>query len=174
AATDIRVWTSHKPEVLKLGNFKTCGSGFTSCLNSRGLRIVYAECDFVCVYVLLIFKLSFAVKPEAPFGLNITYQEKANEYLVQFSTTHVANSFLKDKLIHQLAYRQENTNWTVMNLDSPLTLLKFEPEVTYEMKVRSRPNGHYFKGHWSDWSSSQYFKPSARTSSGISEPRFLI
>ncbi|XP_026569975.1 interleukin-7 receptor subunit alpha [Pseudonaja textilis] len=112
------------------------------------------------------------VKPEAPFGLNITYQEKANEYLVQFSTTHVANSFLKDKLIHQLAYRQENTNWTTIEsnfLRFKLLGKKFEPEVTYEMKVRSRPNGHYFKGHWSDWSSSQYFKPSARTSSGINK-----
>ncbi|XP_060546693.1 interleukin-7 receptor subunit alpha isoform X1 [Pantherophis guttatus] len=115
------------------------------------------------------------VKPEAPFGLNITYQEKANEYLVQFSTPHVGNAFLANKLIHQLAYRQENTNWTTT--ESNFVRLKllgkeFEPEVIYEMKVRSRPNGKYYKGYWSDWSSSQYFKTSARTSSGI-KLRFL-
>ncbi|XP_039203822.1 interleukin-7 receptor subunit alpha isoform X1 [Crotalus tigris] len=111
------------------------------------------------------------VKPEAPFGLNITYQEKANEYLVQFSTPHIANTFLQDKLIHQLAYRQENTNWTTKEFNLlKLKLLgkEFKSEVTYEMKVRSRPNGHYFKGHWSEWSSSQYFKTSARSSQHLS------
>ncbi|XP_013925580.1 PREDICTED: interleukin-7 receptor subunit alpha isoform X1 [Thamnophis sirtalis] len=110
------------------------------------------------------------VKPEAPYGLNITYQEQAHEYLVQFSTPHMANSFLKDKLIHQLAYRQENTDWTTTESDFVrLKLLGqlFEPNVMYEMKVRSRPNGDYFGGYWSDWSSSQNFTTSARTSSGI-------
>ncbi|KAG8131174.1 hypothetical protein E2320_017763 [Naja naja] len=138
----------------------------------------------ICLTITLInpckncqkLKAVHIVKPEAPFGLNITYQEKANEFLVQFSTPHVGNSFLEDKLIHQLAYRQENTNWTTIEsnfLRLKLLGKEFEPEVTYEMKVRSRPNGHYFKGHWSDWSSSQYFKTSARASRGITKISFL-
>ncbi|XP_063151829.1 interleukin-7 receptor subunit alpha isoform X2 [Candoia aspera] len=134
----------------------------------------------VCLTITLInpckdcqkVKTTDIIKPEAPFGLNITYQEKANEYLVQFSTPHIANSFLDNKLIHQLAYRQKKTDWTT--IISHFLILKLlgkelEPEVTYEMKVRSKPNGDYFKGPWSEWSSSQYFNTSARISSGINK-----
>lgn len=95
--------------------------GFTICLNSRNLRIMQVVCDFVCVCIcvlfIFLFTLSFAVKPEAPFGLNVTYQEKANEYLVQYSTPHIEYAFLEDKLIHQLAYRQKNASWTVSKND---------------------------------------------------------
>ncbi|KAM3843436.1 interleukin-7 receptor subunit alpha [Vipera latastei] len=127
-------------------------------------------------------KPAHIVKPEAPFGLNITYQEKANEYLVQYSTPHIEYAFLEDKLIHQLAYCQKNASWTTK--ESNFLILKllgkeFEPEVTYEMKVRSKPNGHYYKGPWSEWSSSQYFKRSRnistsdKTSSGINKVVFI-
>ncbi|KAM6474260.1 interleukin-7 receptor subunit alpha isoform 1-T1 [Liasis olivaceus] len=134
----------------------------------------------VCLTITLInpckdcqkMKATHIIKPEAPFDLNITYQETANEYLVQFSTPHIANSFLENKLIHQLAYRQENADWTTIEsyfLILKLLGKKFQPEVTYEMKVRSKPNGDYFKGHWSEWSSSQYFKTSARISNGMNK-----
>ncbi|XP_070599543.1 interleukin-7 receptor subunit alpha isoform X2 [Erythrolamprus reginae] len=142
-------------------------------------------CDFigeldVCLTITLTnpykkcrkLKVAKCVKLEAPFGLNITYLEKANEYLVQFSTIHAAYAVLEDNLIHQLAYRQKSTNWTTT--ESNVVKLKllgkeFQPDVTYEMKVRSRPNEVYYSGPWSDWSSSQYFNTSAETSSGINK-----
>lgn len=27
----------------------------------------------------------------------------------------------------------------------------------YELKVRSKPNGNFFNGTWSDWSTSEFF-----------------
>lgn len=107
------------------------------------------------------------VKPEAPFGLNITYQEAANEYLFQFSTPHVGKySYLKDKLIHEIAYKQLNGNWTTREFEHiPLKLQgkEFQPNKTYEIKIRSKPNGGFFKGTWSEWSSSVYIVTATKT-----------
>ncbi|XP_061463419.1 interleukin-7 receptor subunit alpha isoform X2 [Rhineura floridana] len=104
------------------------------------------------------------IKPEAPFNLQITYQEEANEYYINFSTPH-SGPYLENKLIHELAYRQRNTIWTTRESEYlTLTLLakEFQPGATYEMKVRSKPNGNYFKGTWSEWSSAKSFKTASR------------
>nr|XP_020651369.1 interleukin-7 receptor subunit alpha isoform X1 [Pogona vitticeps] len=105
------------------------------------------------------------VKPEPPFGLRITHQEKANEYCVEFSTPYVEGSFLHNKLLYELAYRQENTsNWITRESEYiPINLMgkEFQPGMTYEMKVRSKPKGPYYKGSWGEWSTSQYWKTSA-------------
>ncbi|XP_062984862.1 interleukin-7 receptor subunit alpha [Elgaria multicarinata webbii] len=112
------------------------------------------------------------IKPEAPFGLNVTYQEKANEYFVQFSTPHSSGSYLHNKLIHELDYRQKNKPWSTKG--SGYTTLKllgkdFQPGAMYEMRVRSKPNGDYFKGSWSEWSCSTYFDTPAIVSDEISK-----
>ncbi|XP_042311138.1 interleukin-7 receptor subunit alpha [Sceloporus undulatus] len=101
------------------------------------------------------------IKPEAPFDLKSTFQEKANEYLVDFSTLHVRGSLLDHHLTHELAYRQEKSNWTTREFQyKPFKLLGKElyPGATYEIRVRSKPNGEYFKGTWSEWSPSEYQK----------------
>ncbi|NWH17873.1 IL7RA protein, partial [Grus americana] len=101
------------------------------------------------------------VKPEVPFDINITYQKEANEYLIHYSTPHSWKKYLKDKLIHQIAYRQEEGIWKT--IESPYLLIKLlgknlENDASYEVKVRSQPNGDYFKGTWSEWSTSKSFR----------------
>ncbi|NXE06451.1 IL7RA protein, partial [Lophotis ruficrista] len=101
------------------------------------------------------------VKPEVPFNLNITYQKEANEYLIHYSTPHSWKKYLKDKLIHQIAYRQEEGTWKT--IESPYLQVKLlgknlKNDASYEVKVRSQPNGDYFKGTWSEWSASKTFR----------------
>ncbi|NWI24852.1 IL7RA protein, partial [Sula dactylatra] len=101
------------------------------------------------------------VKPEVPFDINITYQKEANEYLIHYSTPHAWKKYLKDKLIHQIAYRQEEGTWKT--IESPYLQVKLlgknlENDASYEVKVRSQPNGDYFKGTWSEWSTSKSFR----------------
>ncbi|KAJ7335056.1 hypothetical protein JRQ81_012997 [Phrynocephalus forsythii] len=107
-------------------------------------------------------QLEHIVKPEPPFALRITYQGNANEYSVEFSTISMEGLLLKGRLMYQLAYRQENTSsWITKESEYiPITLLgkELQPGATYEVKVRSRPHGSYYKGLWSEWSSSEYMK----------------
>ncbi|KAM9509745.1 interleukin-7 receptor subunit alpha [Guaruba guarouba] len=101
------------------------------------------------------------VKPEVPFNVNITYQKEANEYLICYSTPHSWKKYLSGKLIHQIAYRQEKGTW--QTIDSPYLQVKLqgknlENDALYEVKVRSQPNRDYFKGTWSEWSTSKSFR----------------
>ncbi|KFP64212.1 Interleukin-7 receptor subunit alpha, partial [Cariama cristata] len=101
------------------------------------------------------------VKPEVPFDINITYQKEANEYLVHYSTPHSRKKYLRDKLIHQVAYQREEDTWKT--IESPYLQVKLlgknlESDASYEVKVRSQPNGDYFKGIWSEWSTSTSFR----------------
>ncbi|NWY56464.1 IL7RA protein, partial [Chionis minor] len=101
------------------------------------------------------------VKPEVPFDINITYQKEANEYLIHYSTPHSWKKYLNDKLIHEIAYRREEGTWKTIT--SPYLQVKLlgknlESDASYEVKVRSQPNGDYFKGIWSEWSTSKSFR----------------
>ncbi|NXU87494.1 IL7RA protein, partial [Xiphorhynchus elegans] len=101
------------------------------------------------------------VKPEVPFAINITYQREANEYLICYHTPHSSKKYLKDKLIHQIAFRQKEGTWKT--IESPYLQIKLlgktlENDASYEVKVRSQPNGDYFKGTWSEWSTSKSFR----------------
>ncbi|XP_041884430.1 interleukin-7 receptor subunit alpha isoform X2 [Corvus kubaryi] len=101
------------------------------------------------------------VKPEVPFAINITYEREANEYLIRYCTPHSRKKYLKDKLVHQVAYRQKEGTWKT--IESPYLQIKLlgrnlESEASYEVKVRSQPDGDYFKGTWSEWSTSKSFK----------------
>ncbi|XP_044287120.1 interleukin-7 receptor subunit alpha [Varanus komodoensis] len=143
----------------------------SKCLLQNGDLIPAIE---VCLTVTLMkqpckvcqkLRAAHIIKPEAPFALNVTYQDKANEYFVQFSTAHLPGSYIHDDLIHEIAYRQQNKPW--MTMKSNYVTLKIlgqrlQPETTYEMKVRTKPNDDYFKGTWSEWSSSAYFNTSAK------------
>ncbi|KAH0627879.1 hypothetical protein JD844_008426 [Phrynosoma platyrhinos] len=124
------------------------------------------------VQPMLVYKVT-PVKPEAPFGLKSTFQEKANEYLVEFSSLHEPDSFLHGKLTHELAYRQENSNWTTREFPYvPFKLLgkELHPGATYEIRVRSKPDGKFFKGTWSEWSPSEYQK----TPEKINDYTFIV
>ncbi|NXY43506.1 IL7RA protein, partial [Ceuthmochares aereus] len=101
------------------------------------------------------------VKPEVPFNINVTYQKEANEYLIHYSTPHSLKKYLKDKLIHQIAYRQEEGTWKT--IESPFLQVKLlgknlRNDASYKVKVRSQPNGDFFKGTWSEWSASKSFR----------------
>ncbi|NXP43939.1 IL7RA protein, partial [Heliornis fulica] len=101
------------------------------------------------------------VKPEVPFDINITYQKEANEYLIHYNTPHSWKKYLRDKLIHQIAYRQGEGSWKTIEsayLQVKLLGKNLENDASYEVKVRSQPNGDYFKGIWSDWSTSTNFR----------------
>ncbi|NWI96029.1 IL7RA protein, partial [Pitta sordida] len=101
------------------------------------------------------------VKPEVPFAINITYQREANEYLIRYRTPYSWKKYLKDKLIHQIAYRQKEGTWKTIEtpyLEIKLLGKNLENDASYEVKVRSQPNGDYFKGMWSEWSTSKSFR----------------
>uniref|UniRef100_A0A8C3JU58 Interleukin-7 receptor subunit alpha n=1 Tax=Calidris pygmaea TaxID=425635 RepID=A0A8C3JU58_9CHAR len=120
------------------------------CMNSETKRMV---CRSLVVTDI--------VKPEVPFDINITYQKEANEYLIHYSTPHSWKKYLQDKLMHQVAYRQEEGTWKTIK--SPYLQVKLlgknlENDALYEVKVRSQPNGEYFKGMWSEWSTSKSFR----------------
>ncbi|KAL8203991.1 UNVERIFIED_CONTAM: hypothetical protein K2H54_065937 [Gekko kuhli] len=121
------------------------------------------------------------IKPEAPFDLNITYQEKEDAYLVQFSIPPSSQIYLENSLTHEIAYGPENINWTTNSQTKeshhvPLTLLRreFQPSTKYELKVRSKPSGKFFKGSWSEWSSSAYIQTAQRMPEEISNEVILI
>ncbi|KAI1240171.1 Interleukin-7 receptor subunit alpha, partial [Lamprotornis superbus] len=121
----------------------------------------------VCVYsemkrrVCRSLVITDIVKPEVPFAINITYEREANEYLIRYCTPHSRKKYLKDKLVHQVAYWQKEGTWKT--IESPYLQVKLlgknlEHEASYEVKVRSQPNGDYFKGTWSEWSASKSFR----------------
>ncbi|XP_057220651.1 interleukin-7 receptor subunit alpha [Malurus melanocephalus] len=101
------------------------------------------------------------VKPEVPFAINITYEREANEYLIRYCTPHSRKKYLQDKLVHQVAYRQREATWKTIesrHLQVKLLGKNLKNEASYEVKVRSQPDGEYFKGTWSEWSTSRNFR----------------
>ncbi|NWX52631.1 IL7RA protein, partial [Steatornis caripensis] len=129
---------------------------FTDILSNKDI-CMNSEMRRVCRSLVV----TDVVKPEVPFNINITYQKEANEYLIHYSTPHSWKKYLKDKLIHQIAYRQEEGIWKT--IESPYLQVKLlgknlENDASYEVKVRSQPNGDYFKGMWSEWSVSKSFR----------------
>ncbi|XP_052634536.1 interleukin-7 receptor subunit alpha isoform X2 [Harpia harpyja] len=130
---------------------------FTDILSNKDICMVSEMKRRVCRSLVV----TDIVKPEVPFNINITYQKEANEYLIHYSTPHSWKKYLKDKLIHQIAYRQEEGTWKT--IESPYLQVKLlgknlENDASYEVKVRSQPNGDYFKGMWSEWSTSKSFR----------------
>ncbi|XP_006270101.3 interleukin-7 receptor subunit alpha [Alligator mississippiensis] len=105
-------------------------------------------------------KVISIVKPEKPFNVTITFQEAANEYLVQYKTPHSTKRYLSGKLIHQISYRWQKGSWSTIEsqyLQIKLLGRNLEMGAVYELKVRSKPNGNFFNGTWSDWSTSEFF-----------------
>ncbi|NXX47574.1 IL7RA protein, partial [Tricholaema leucomelas] len=130
---------------------------FTDILSNKDI-CVNAETKRKVCWSLVVTDV---VKPEAPFNINVTYQKEANEYLIHYSTPHSWKKYLKDKLIHQIAYRQEEDTWKTIEspfLQVKLLGKKLRSDALYEVKVRSQPNGDYFKGMWSEWSPSKSFR----------------
>lgn len=130
---------------------------FTDILSNKDICVEYEIKRRACRSLIV----TDIVKPEVPFDINITYQKEANEYLIHYSTPHSRKKYLKDKLIHQIAYRQEESTWKTIK--SPYLQVKLlgknlEADALYEVKVRSQPNGDYFKGIWSEWSTSKSFR----------------
>ncbi|NXV17465.1 IL7RA protein, partial [Cepphus grylle] len=130
---------------------------FTDILSNKDICMSSEMKRMVCRSLVV----TDIVKPEVPFDINITYQKEANEYLIHYSTPHSWKKYLKDKLIHQIAYRQEESTWKTIK--SPYLQVKLlgknlKNDASYEVKVRSQPNGDYFKGMWSEWSTSKSFR----------------
>ncbi|NWH90205.1 IL7RA protein, partial [Aegithalos caudatus] len=130
---------------------------FTDILSNRDVCL-YSEMKRRVCRSLVVTDI---VKPEVPFAINITYEREANEYLIRYCTPHSRKKYLKDKLVHQVAYWQKEGAWKT--IESPYLQIKLlgknlENEVLYEVKVRSQPNGDYFKGTWSEWSTSKSFR----------------
>ncbi|KAM5329106.1 interleukin-7 receptor subunit alpha isoform 1-T2 [Glossophaga mutica] len=123
-------------------------------------------------------KIVDIVKPEAPYNVSVVYREEANDFVVTFNTSHLRKNYVKN-LIHEIAYRQEKdeADWMHVNLSSTrLTLLqrKLQPSAMYEIKVRSIPGTDYFKGFWSEWSPSFYFRTPETNGQGKMDPILLI
>ncbi|XP_065717275.1 interleukin-7 receptor subunit alpha [Patagioenas fasciata] len=130
---------------------------FTDILSNKDICMDFETKRRVCRSLVV----TDMVKPEVPFNVNITYQKEANEYLIHYSTPHSWKKYLQDKLIHQIAYRQEEGTWKT--IESPYLQVKLlgknlENDASYEVKVRSQPNGDFFKGTWSEWSASKSFR----------------
>ncbi|XP_054842627.1 interleukin-7 receptor subunit alpha [Eublepharis macularius] len=144
-----------------------CSVRNTAIYGSVEVCLVLTEQQYKCCQNL---KLTEIIKPEAPFGLNVIYQEKEDAYLVQFSIPLSSQTYLKDCLLYEIAYRPDNNNWTMNNNTKefqrvPVTLLRkeFQPSTKYELRVRSKPSRDYFKGSWSEWSHSVYLQTAQRS-----------
>ncbi|XP_007658243.2 interleukin-7 receptor subunit alpha [Ornithorhynchus anatinus] len=116
-----------------------------------------------------VMTITKIVKPEAPFGINVTHRKRANDFLMTFNTTHAWKDYAKD-LVHDVAYRQKKSDW--MHINSTLTQIiflerKLQPGAAYEVKVRSIPDGNYFKGTWSEWSASAFFETPPKPTEGV-------
>ncbi|XP_010216030.1 PREDICTED: interleukin-7 receptor subunit alpha [Tinamus guttatus] len=134
-------------------------SQFTDILSKRYVCMDSEMKRKICKSLIL----TEIVKPEIPFDINITYQKEANEYLIHYSTPHSWKKYLKDKLIHQIDYRQKEGIWkTIKSQYLQIKLLgkNLEKDASYEVRVRSEPNGDYFRGTWSEWSPSKSFRTS--------------
>ncbi|XP_048360073.1 interleukin-7 receptor subunit alpha [Sphaerodactylus townsendi] len=136
--------------------------------------LIMEKLQYPCCKKLTLLHI---VKPEAPFGLTITDQDKEEAYLVQFSNPLSSQTYLKDKLLYEIAYWPANTNWTVNNNTKvfqhvPLRLLRqeFQPSTKYELKVQSKPNEVFFKGMWSEWSSSAFIQTAPRMQKDTNTP----
>ncbi|NXH16039.1 IL7RA protein, partial [Bucco capensis] len=130
---------------------------FTDILSNKDICVKSETKRRVCKSLVV----THIVKPEVPFNISITYQKEANEYLIHYSTPHSWKKYLKDKLVHQIAYRQEESTWkTIQSPQLQVKLLgkNLDSDASYEVKVRSRPNEDYFKGMWSEWSASKSFR----------------
>ncbi|NXL88735.1 IL7RA protein, partial [Alectura lathami] len=146
---------------------------FTDILSNKHICMEYEIKRKVCRSLVV----TDIVKPEVPFNINITYQKEANEYLIHYSTPHSWKKYLKDKLIHQIAYRQEESAWKT--IESPYLQVKLlgknlKTDALYEVKVRSHPNGDYFKGTWSEWSTSKSFRTAGEHSTESYSSTFMI
>ncbi|XP_043370995.1 interleukin-7 receptor subunit alpha isoform X3 [Dermochelys coriacea] len=144
---------------------------FYEILSPKDVCVVLESCRKYCRSVTV----THIVKPETPFGTNIIFQKDANEYFIQYSTPHSKKKYLKDKLIHEIAYRQENGTWGT--IQSKYLWIKLQGKslqmgASYEVKVRSKPNGKFFKGIWSEWSSSEYFQIAVEHSRKKKSSRF--
>ncbi|XP_027490866.1 interleukin-7 receptor subunit alpha isoform X2 [Corapipo altera] len=130
---------------------------FTDILSNRDLCVFSETKRRVCRSLVV----THIVKPEVPFAINITYQREANEYLIRYRTPHSGKKYLEGKLMHQIAYRQEEGTWkTIESPHDHVRLLgqNLKNNASYEVKVRSQPNGKFFKGTWSEWSTSKSFR----------------
>ncbi|NWS10956.1 IL7RA protein, partial [Pachyramphus minor] len=130
---------------------------FTDILSNRDLCMFSETKRRVCRSLVV----THIVKPEVPFAINITYQREANEYLIRYRTPHSGKKYLEGKLMHQIAYRQKEGTWkTIESPHHHVRLLgqNLENNASYEVKVRSQPNGEFFKGTWSEWSTSKSFR----------------
>ncbi|XP_077203088.1 interleukin-7 receptor subunit alpha isoform X2 [Paroedura picta] len=136
---------------------------------------IHTEQQYRYCQTLILYEI---IKPEAPFDLNITYQEKEDVYLVQFSLPPSSQGYLKRSLRHQIVYKPENatSNKTKVFNGVLLTLLgrEFQPSQKYELKVRSKPEGELLKGSWSEWSSSAYIRTLQRVPEEISNNIILM
>ncbi|XP_072216580.1 interleukin-7 receptor subunit alpha [Excalfactoria chinensis] len=146
---------------------------FTNILSNKDICVEYEIKRRVCKSLIV----TDIVKPEVPFDINITYQKEANEYVIHYNTPHSRKKYLKDKLIHQIAYRQEGSTWKT--IESPYLQIKLlgknlKADALYEVKVRSQPNGDYFKGTWSEWSTSKSFRTTGEDSTESYSSVFII
>ncbi|XP_076973084.1 interleukin-7 receptor subunit alpha isoform X2 [Tamandua tetradactyla] len=123
-------------------------------------------------------KIVEIVKPEDPFDIRVVYREKANDFELTFNTSHLQKKYVR-QLVHDVAYRQEKheNDWKHVNLSTTkVTLLqrKLRPDAMYEVKVRSIPNGDFYKGFWSGWSPSYHFRTPETDGTGELDPVLLI
>ncbi|XP_069483229.1 interleukin-7 receptor subunit alpha [Ambystoma mexicanum] len=141
-------------------------------VKSTYLRLYYV-CD-ICIQTRTRedqcenYELKHIVKPEAPTNVTVTYQEKAKEYIIKYVEQ---DGFLKTKLIHQIALCAEHGEWTILQDVKAQHVRLLEHDLKrgakYEVKVRSKPNGDYYKGYWSAWSNTEHFETTWPEQNGL-------
>ncbi|XP_041110702.1 interleukin-7 receptor subunit alpha-like isoform X2 [Polyodon spathula] len=119
-------------------------------------------------YFSQAINLRHIIKPMAPYNVNASYSEKQHASYITFASPYsvlTSNDYLTEKLVHSVAFRIQNSGqWEYQNITyQPLKIegKYLKPDLIYEVKCRSIPNGEYFKGYWSDWSNVATFKTPA-------------
>ncbi|KAM5191910.1 interleukin-7 receptor subunit alpha [Mantella aurantiaca] len=108
-----------------------------------------------------VFKIGI---PDPP-SLSIHFDNETEQYVLDIKAPYVGNEYLKNQLIHQAAIRKEGADWPVCENDTKMcpksdsiSLLKrnLEYSTKYEARVRSKPDGRFYDGSWSQWSETSY------------------
>uniref|UniRef100_A0A8C4RK17 Interleukin-7 receptor subunit alpha n=1 Tax=Erpetoichthys calabaricus TaxID=27687 RepID=A0A8C4RK17_ERPCA len=153
------------------GTYKTDNVGvtyqtFKLCISNNRSRNCFAKDDVLHI-----------IKPETPSIMRVNYTEETKAATIFISSN--ANAFLKSKLVFNIAYWIQNSlDYKHVNVTSESLIISskyLKSGATYETKVRSVPNGDYFKGVWSSWSEVVSFDiPSSQSETNLSMSDLII
>ncbi|XP_068127942.1 interleukin-7 receptor subunit alpha [Hyperolius riggenbachi] len=135
--------------------------------SNHNVCMVWNEHKFCKTYVIERIAM-----PDRPTNLTITYNNESESYVVNIRIPYEGNEYLRTALIHQVVLRKNGKEWPVCGQetinsgkhkscfegnDIDIPKKNLDNSAQYEARVRSKPNGIYYDGPWSEWSDTVPF-----------------